>query len=470
MKLSKQQIPYFEIVKTVGKAADALGISCYAVGGFVRDIFLERPTKDIDFVCIGQGKGIVLAQYLAKMQQTKAVIHANFGTASLRIKGLEVEFVGARKESYDRNSRKPIVENGTLTDDQNRRDFTINALAFSVNEDQFGHLLDPFGGLKDLKEGILRTPLNPEETFSDDPLRMMRAARFATQLGFEIEESAFIAMKKNAHRIQIISQERVIEELQKIMLCKIPSIGYKILFSTDILPKVFPVLTHLAGVEYVGNSKHKDNFYHSLQVLDHVAERTAIYPQENLYLRWAALLHDIGKARTKRFVEGIGWTFHGHEEIGARMIPKVFKALRLPNDDRMQYVQKLVRYHHRPVALVDEEVTDSAVRRLLFDAGNDLEDLMVLVKSDMTTKNAQLVQKYLRNFELVEAKFKIVEEKDKLRNFQPPVDGNEIMATLGIPPGKEVGRIKKAIEEAILEGMIPNEHDAAFKFMMEELV
>lgn len=466
MEVDIHKIPHLAILQRVGREADRLGVACYAVGGFVRDIFLNRPTKDIDFVCIGQGQGIALATVLGKKVKAKVAVHRNFGTASLAYKGLELEFVAARKESYDRNSRKPIVENGTLADDQNRRDFTINALAICVNQAEFGKVLDPFDGLADLEAKILRTPLNPEETFSDDPLRMMRAARFATQLGYQIHAEAFEAMRKMATRIQIISQERVIDELQKIMVCPVPSIGYKILYSTGILHEVFPTLTDLAGVEYIGNQKHKDNFYHTLQVLDQVASKTFNQPTEKRWLRWAALLHDIGKPKSKRFVEGVGWTFHGHEEIGARMISKIFKSLRLPTDERMHYVEKLVRYHHRPVALVDEEVSDSAVRRLLFDAGDDIDDLMVLVRSDITTKNQQLVEKYLRNFEIVEEKFKVVEEKDRLRNFQPPVDGLEIMETFEIPPSQQVGIIKKAIEEAILDGMIPNEQEAARQFML----
>lgn len=464
---------YKSIFETVGNIADALGIPVFAVGGIVRDLLLVRPNKDLDFVTLGENSGIQLAEALsAHFRVGVAHVHKNFGTAGIRIPhdgdSIELEFVAARKESYQRHSRNPIVENGTLEDDQNRRDFTINAMAIALNRENYGALLDPFDGQGDLQRKLIRTPLNPEITFSDDPLRMMRAARFATQLGFTIHDDTFTAMKNMAKRIEIISPERISDELQKIIICPEPSIGFKILFHSGILAHIFPSLTALAGVEAVDGMKHKDNFFHTLQVLENLIALTQDRPKEETrWLRWAALFHDIGKPRTKRFMQGLGWTFHGHEDKGARMIPAEFKRLRLPTDERMKYVQKLVGLHHRPVALVDEHVTDSAVRRLLFDAGNDIDDLMTLVRADITSKNAQKVTKYLKHFDLVEEKMRIVEEKDQLRNFQPPVDGHEIMQTLQLQPGPEVGKIKRAIEEAILEGEIPNEHDAAFAYMMQ---
>jgi len=467
------RLPHANILHRIGALADDLNVPVFMVGGGVRDWLLERPTKDLDFVTIGAGSGIRLAQAVSEAFQVKmAHVHKNFGTAGvhLHLHGghlLELEFVGARSESYSRDSRKPIVEDGTLEEDQNRRDFTINALAISLNRSSFGEFIDPFGGQKDLAEKIIRTPLDPEITFSDDPLRMMRAARFSAQLGFDIHSDAVAAMKKMADRIRIISMERVTDELQKIMVCPVPSVGFRILFETGILSHVFPALTALAGVENMEGNKHKDNFFHTLQVLDNLAaavqDRT---PEETRWLRWAALLHDIGKPKSKRYVQDLGWTFHGHEDRGGRMIPGIFKHLRMPVDERMRYVQKLVSLHHRPVALVDEIVTDSAVRRLLFDAGNDIEDLMTLVRADITTKNPKRAARYLAHFDLVEEKMRMVEEKDRLRNFQPPVKGNEIMEALGLKPGKEVGIIKKAIEEAILEGRIPNEYEAAFTYMM----
>ncbi|HRK72774.1 MAG TPA: HD domain-containing protein [Rhodothermales bacterium] len=467
------RLPYSDILRRIGALADEMALPVYMVGGGVRDWFLQRPTKDLDFVTVGPGSGIRLAQAVAAAYGVgMAHVHKNFGTAGVHLhlsagRSLELEFVSARSESYSRDSRKPIVEEGTLEEDQNRRDFTINALAVSLNANTFGTLLDPFGGQKDLAEQLIRTPLDPEVTFSDDPLRMMRAARFATQLGFSIHPKAFDAMKKMAERIRIISMERVTDELQKIMVCPVPSVGLRVLYETGILAHVFPALTALAGVENMEGHKHKDNFFHTLQVLDNLAESLGGRPvEETRWLRWAALLHDIGKPKSKRYVQGIGWTFHGHEDRGGRMVPGIFKQLRLPVDERMRYVQKLVSLHHRPVALVDEVVTDSAVRRLLFDAGDDLEDLMALVRADITTKNPQRVARYLAHFDLVEEKMRIVEEKDRLRQFQPPVKGNEIMEVLGLKPGKEVGIIKKAIEEAILEGRIPNEHGAAFAYML----
>lgn len=462
-----------ELFRLIGQIADAENIPAFAVGGVVRDALLDRPNKDLDFVTLGEGSGIRLAQALADhFKVGMAHVHKNFGTAGIRIPWeddfVDLEFVAARRESYQRHSRKPIVEDGTLEDDQNRRDFTINAMAIALNHEHFGERIDPFNGEEDLKARIIRTPLDPEITFSDDPLRMMRAARFATQLGFTIHPDTLAAMKAMASRIEIISQERITDELQKIVMADQPSIGFKILYSTGILEHIFPSLTALAGVEAVDGHKHKDNFFHTLQVLENLIAATQHRPKEETqWLRWAALFHDIGKPRTKRFAQGTGWTFHGHEDKGARMIPAEFKRLRLPIDERMKYVQKLVFLHHRPVALVDEAVTDSAVRRLLFDAGEEIDDLMALVRADITSKNPQRVTRYLAHFDLVEAKMKLVEEKDRLRNFQPPVDGHEIMTTLNLPPSAAVGKIKRAIEEAILDGLIPNEHDAAFAYMMQ---
>lgn len=468
--------PYAALLRHVGEVAATEGIEAYAVGGVVRDLLLERPTGDIDFVTVGPGSGIRLAEAVAKRLNGESVhVYPTFGTAAIRVRPdaageepMVLEFVAARRESYQRQSRKPIVEDGTLSDDQHRRDFTVNAMALHLTPDRFGALMDPFEGQRDLADGILRTPLDPKQTFDDDPLRMIRAARFATQLGFRIHPQTFAAMRHYAKRVRILSQERITEELRKIMLAPVPSIGFKILFSTGILKHIFPELVALKGVETIDGYGHKDNFYHTLQVLDNLAQLTPDRSAEDTYwLRWAALLHDIAKPRTKRFTEGIGWSFHGHEDRGARMVPKLFKKLKLPTDDRMRYVQQMVRLHHRPVALVDDDVTDSAVRRLLFDAGDSIDDLMVLVRADITSKNPKRVQRYLRAFDHVETKMAEVEEKDRLRNFQPPVDGHEIMETLGLPPSKAVGLLKEAIREAILEGEIPNEHDAAFAYMMQ---
>lgn len=465
--------PHAPLVRAVGEVAARMGIEAYAVGGFVRDVLLGRPTSDIDFVTVGPGSGIRLAERVASaLGGATAHVYPNFGTAAVRVYGPEgeplvLEFVGARRESYRRDSRKPIVEEGTLRDDQLRRDFTINAMAFDVDPDRFGALIDPFDGLGDLERGLIRTPLEPHRTFEDDPLRMIRAARFAAQLGFTIVPEAFQAMKDKAERVKILSQERITDELQKIVCAPVPSTGFKILEATGILSYIFPELVELKGVEAVDGQRHKDNFFHTLQVVDNLVELTAdVRCEETRWLRWAALLHDIAKPRTKRFVEGTGWTFHGHEERGARMVPKLFNKLKLPGDERMRYVQKLVRLHHRPVALVDEQVTDSAVRRLLFDAGDDVDDLMTLVRADITSKNPRRVRRYLKGFDRVDEKMIEVEEKDRLRNFQPPVDGLEIMEVLGIPPGPMVGRLKEAVREAILEGEIPNEHAAAFAYLM----
>lgn len=469
------QQPYAKLLRQVGEVAQREGIETYAVGGVARDLLLGRPTGDIDFVTVGPGSGIRLAEAVAKRLNGQSVhVYPNFGTAAIRVRpsaeneeAMVLEFVAARRESYQRHSRNPIVEDGTLEDDQHRRDFTVNAMAFHITPGRFGELVDPFDGQKDLAAKILRTPLDPAQTFDDDPLRMIRAARFATQLGFRIHPQTFAAMQRYAKRVRILSQERITEEVRKIMLAPVPSIGFKILFSTGILKHIFPELVALKGVETIEGYGHKDNFYHTLQVLDNLVRLTAGRSAEETYwLRWGALLHDIGKPRTKRFTEGIGWSFHGHEDRGARMLPKLFKRLKLPTDDRLRYVQQLVRLHHRPVALVDDDVTDSAVRRLLFDAGDDIDDLMVLVRADITSKNPKRVQRYLGAFDHVEAKMVEVEEKDRLRNFQPPVDGHEIMETLNLHPSKAVGLIKEAIREAILEGEIPNEHDAAFAYMM----
>ena len=469
------RLPYESLLRQIGAIADELGIEVYLVGGAVRDALLNRPTTDLDFVSIGAGSGIRLAQEIArKLGVGLAHVYPNFGTAAVRIPAgkfsdepLVLEFVGARKESYRKNSRKPIVEEGTLADDLARRDFTINAMAVALNANRWGELIDPFHGLADLQSGILRTPLDPLTTFEDDPLRMLRAARFAAQLGFRIHPETFEAMKQKAHRIQIVSPERITDELQKIICAPRPSIGFKILYDAGLLQYILPELTALAGVETIEGYKHKDNFLHTLQVVDNVARMTTDRPcEETRWLRWAALLHDIAKSRTKRFIPGEGWTFHGHEERGARWIPRIFKRLRLPTDERMKYVQKLIRLHHRPVALVDEQVTDSAIRRLLFEAGDDIEDLMLLVRADITSRNPRRVRRYLEAFDRLEKRMAEVEEKDRIRNFQPPISGHEIMEILGLSPGRAVGRIKEAIKEAILEGTIPNEREAALTYMM----
>jgi poly(A) polymerase len=447
---------------TISTEAQRLGIEVYVIGGFVRDILLQRPNCDIDFVT--NGKGIELATACAKSLRIKKVdVFKTYGTAHFRFRNLDLEFVGARKESYKDHSRNPEVEPGTLQDDQNRRDFTINAFAISLQKSNFGDLIDPFNGLEDLKNKTLRTPLNPDITYSDDPLRMMRAVRFSNQLNFDIEAESLAAISKNADRLKIVSMERISTELNKIMMCERPSKGLDLLFKTGLLSQFFPEMVKLHGIEKRNGIAHKDNFYHTLQVLDNVCASS-----DNLWLRWSAVMHDIAKPPTKRFEEGSGWTFHGHEDLGARMIPKIFARLKLPLDNQMRYVQKLVQLHLRPIALTKEEISDSAIRRLLFEAGDDIDDLMILCKADITSKNESKVKKYLANYEIVKSKLIELEEKDRIRNFQPPISGEHIMKTFSLPPGREVGIIKNAIKDAILDGVIHNDFDEALTFMMQE--
>lgn len=451
-----------QIFKTIGKCAAELDVEVYAIGGMVRDILLKRPNKDFDFVT--NGDGIALAQAVAnKLGVNRINVFKNFGTAHFKFADFDLEFVGARKESYSQESRKPYVAPGSLTDDQNRRDFTINAMAISLQESSFGELIDPFNGVQDLYSKTIRTPLDPDITFSDDPLRMFRAIRFATQLGFNIEKTSYDAIRKNAHRIDILSTERITAEVNKMILSKRPSKGFRMMFDTGLLHRFFPEMAKLHGTEKIDGLSHKDNFFHTLQVLDNLAETS-----DNLWLRWSAILHDIAKPPTKRFEPGIGWTFHGHEDLGARWVPKIFARMKLPLDHQMKYVQKMVQLHLRPIALTKEEITDSAIRRLLFETGDDIDDLMLLCKADITSKNESKVQRYLNNYELVKLKLEEVEKKDHIRNFQPPISGEMIMTTFGITPGREVGIIKNAIKDAILDGVIHNEYEDAYQFMLNE--
>lgn len=461
MKLNYKEKLTHPVFKVAREIVTEEGLESYVIGGFVRDLILGRPSKDIDIVVVGNG--LALAEKVAaKLRVKKVSTFKSFGTAHFVYKDLDVEFVGARKESYNRDSRKPIIEDGSLADDQNRRDFTINALALSLHADNFGDLIDPFNGIVDLENGIIRTPLDPSITYSDDPLRMLRAIRFATQLDFKIENKSLEAIKENAERLSIISAERISEELNKIILSDKPSRGFKLLNSTQLLHQFFPELVNLQGVETINGHSHKDNFYHTLEVLDNISEET-----DNLWLRWAAILHDIAKAPTKRYNKNIGWTFHGHEDLGAKMVPKIFARLKLPLDAKMRYVQKLVRLHLRPISLIHGDVTDSAVRRLLNEAGDDVDDLMTLCDADITSKNELKVKRYKKNFLLVKEKLKTVEEKDQVRNFQPPINGAVIMKVFDINPRSEIGTIKSRIKDAILEGEIENDYDQAYEMMLK---
>lgn len=449
--------PVFHLV---GEAADSLGRECYVVGGYVRDIMLRRPSTDVDFVTVGSGIEVA-SEVARRLKGSHLSVFRNYGTAQVKRRSVELEFVGARKESYHRESRNPVVEDGTLDDDIARRDFTVNAMALCVNAGRFGELIDRYNGIDDLRRGLIRTPLDPDVTFSDDPLRMMRAIRFATQLGFEIVDETFNAIRRNARRIEIISKERVADELMKIMRSPQPSRGWQLLFRSGLLKIIFPELAALRGIDVVNGVGHKDNFFHTMAVLDNVAAQT-----DNVWLRWAALLHDIAKPVTKRWDDKLGWTFHGHNAVGAKMVPRIFRRMKLPMNEHMKYVQKLVELHMRPIALVEEIVTDSAVRRMLFDAGDDVDDLMTLCSADITSKNQMKVEHFRRNYELVKQKMVELEERDRIRNFQPPIDGIEIMQTFGLGECREVGIIKEHIKNAILDGEIPNEHEAARALML----
>ncbi len=449
------------LLRLIGEEADRLGLECYVIGGWVRDLFLHRESKDIDVVTVGSG--IDLAKAVSKrLKGSHLAVFKTYGTAQVKRGDIEVEFVGARRESYTRDSRNPIVEDGTLQEDQNRRDFTINALAICLNKDRYGELLDPFGGLNDMEQCIIRTPLDPNITFSDDPLRMMRGIRFASQLGFYLNLTTFEAIERNKERIGIITKERIADELNKIMLSRKPSVGWLLLDKTGLLPLIFPELVALKGIESKDGRGHKDIFLHTLQVLDNLAQTS-----NDLWLRWAALLHDIGKPRSKKWENGVGWTFHNHNYIGSKMIPKIFAKMKLPQNEKMKYVQKMVDLHMRPINLIEDTVTDSAVRRLLFEAGDDIEDLMLLCDADITSKNEAKVRQYHANYQLVREKMREIEEKDRVRNFQPPIRGEEIMELLSLPPCAEVGRLKNAIKDAILDGIIPNEYEAAKAYLME---
>lgn len=452
--------PIFRLVS--GIAAEA-NMPAYVIGGFVRDLILKRGSKDIDIVVLGNGIEIAEKTAAKIGKKTSVNVFKNFGTAMLHYGDWQIEFVGARRESYNWDSRKPVVENGTLEDDQNRRDFTINALAISLQKEDYGEVMDPFDGLSDIEKKIIRTPLDPDITFSDDPLRMMRAVRFAAQLDFTIYPDTFSAIARNAHRISIVSMERIIEEFNKILLSSTPSAGIKLLDQCGLLNLIFPQFIALKGAEFIDGKGHKDNFYHTLEVVDKISAGS-----DSLWLRWAAMLHDIAKPLTKHFEPETGWTFHGHEFKGSKMVPSVFKSLKLPLNEKMKYVQKLVLLHLRPIVLSEEEVTDSAVRRLLFEAGDDIDDLMMLCEADITSKNPEKVRRYMKNFEIVRTKLKEIEEKDRLRNWQPPVSGEIIMQTFALQPCREVGIIKNAIREAILDGIIPNQYDEAFRFMLAE--
>lgn len=459
--LSKDELLTIPGVREVMKAAQKLGLETYIVGGFVRDWLLYRPSKDVDFVCVGSG--IELASEVNRLLPgSNLAVYKKFGTALVKWKDIELEFVGARKESYRASSRKPVVEDGTLSDDQHRRDFTINAMAISLNDQNLGDIIDPFNGKEDITKRQLKTPLAPGVTFSDDPLRMMRAIRFAAQLDFDIEADTYHGIVENVERIEIVSKERIADELNKIILSPEPSYGFKLLFQSGLLKKVFPEMVELHGVDEINGQKHKDNFYHTLQVLDNIAQVT-----EDLWLRWAAIMHDIAKPATKRYNQKVGWTFHGHEDKGARMVPKIFRRMKLPMNEHMHFVQKMVKLHLRPIALVKDEITDSAIRRLLYEAGQDINNLMMLCKADITSKNHEKVKRFLKNFEKVEQKLKDVEARDHLMSFQPPVSGKLIMDTFDLKPGRIVGDIKEAIREAILEGKIPNNYADAYAMMIE---